>query len=43
MFLVKNSHIQMQKGFYCTSEPPLPLVTDNDCDAIDFLVVVLDE
>jgi hypothetical protein len=33
----------MQKGFYRTSQPPLPFVTDNDCDAIDLLVVVPDE
>lgn len=43
MIVVKNSHIQMQKNFYCTGQPPLPFVTDNDCDAFDLLVVGLDE
>lgn len=43
MILLKYSHIQMQKVFYCSSQPPLPFVTDNDCYAVDLLVVGLDE
>ena len=43
VILVKNSHIQMEKDFYYTSQPPLPFVTDNDCDAVDLLVMGLDE
>jgi hypothetical protein len=40
---VIGSYLRMQKHSDCADQPMLPVMSNDDCDAIDFLLVVFHE